>query len=195
MRQQAPPANRSFLNVQTITALKAEECDAIASSVDDGSWVSARVSRHDDPYGAIDPASRSVLSQPLAINENGWPALAIVNAINSMNATTWRFDLWGFSHTDQPSVLLYQAQVNDHFRPHLDAGEQNPTRKLSFSLQLSDPSSYRGGDLLFGGSHPPESRAQGALTVFPSILMHEVTPVYTGKRLAIVGWIHGPTFR
>ena len=194
-RDLAPAANRDFLTLAILPVFTPEECEAIVASADPAAWRSARVSRADDPYGAIDPSARSVLSQPLPIEPSGWPAARLVDAIAQANATRWRYDLWGFDATDHPSILRYEGQVNDHFRPHLDAGEHAPTRKLSFSVQLSDPTTYRGGDLVFSGNHPPDARAQGTMTVFPSIVLHEVTPVYAGVRTAIVGWIHGPTFR
>ncbi|MCO5311829.1 MAG: 2OG-Fe(II) oxygenase [Microthrixaceae bacterium] len=83
----------------------------------------------------------------------------------------------------------------DHFTQHVDAGAENSTRKLSFSLQLSDGADYRGGDLIFGGVAGLAKRGRGWMTVFPSILAHEVTPTIAGRRFAVVGWIHGPAFR
>jgi PKHD-type hydroxylase len=37
-------------------------------------------------------------------------------------------------------------------------------------------------------------RAQGTMVLFPSFLVHRVTPVRAGTRYAIVGWLHGPPF-
>lgn len=190
-----PPANSHFLDVMSVPALSKGDCDRVLSLLDHAAWRSARVTDEDDPYGTIDPEVRSVLSQPLPICSDGWPLQPILDAISAANGSIWRFDLWGFSLGDHPSVLRYEAQVHDHFNPHLDAGEHAPSRKLSFSLQLNEPSDYLGGDLVLGRSHLTGSREKGWLTIFPAISAHEVTPVYTGVRHAIVGWVHGPTFR
>jgi predicted 2-oxoglutarate/Fe(II)-dependent dioxygenase YbiX len=35
----------------------------------------------------------------------------------------------------------------------------------------------------------------GSLSVFPSYQLHEVTPVESGIRRALVGWVIGPKFK
>lgn len=96
--------------------------------------------------------------------------------------------------TDRPSILRYDAETADHYRTHADAGSGMPTRKLTFIVQLSDPSDYAGCDLVLTGNRTVGSRAHWALIVFPSYQYHHVTPVISGRRYAIVGWVHGPTF-
>ncbi len=70
-------------------------------------------------------------------------------------------------------------------------------RKLSFVLQLSDPSEYEGGDLIMWNSKNPRimEKKLGRLIFFPSTLLHEVTPVTKGIRYTLVGWVHGPAFK
>ncbi len=169
--------------------------ERVLSLLDDTAWKSARVTEADNSYGTVNPDVRSVLSQPLPILADGWPMAPIIEALAEANARLWRYDLTGFRKSDHPSVLLYEGNVQDHFKAHMDAGEQGPTRKLSYSLQLSDPATYRGGDLVLGGQFTTGARDQGSLTIFSSLAVHEVVPVYEGRRCAIVGWIHGPTFR
>ena len=71
-------------------------------------------------------------------------------------------------------------------------------RKLSFSLQLSDPKDYRGGEVEFYDSankryFAPKQR--GTLIVFDSRLKHRVRTVKSGLRKSIVGWVVGPRWR
>jgi PKHD-type hydroxylase len=73
-------------------------------------------------------------------------------------------------------------------------------RKLSMSIQLSDPSEYEGGDLEIAPLYlePPDPmtlRQQGNVIVFPSFLMHRVTPVTKGTRYSLVAWMEGPKWR
>jgi PKHD-type hydroxylase len=72
-------------------------------------------------------------------------------------------------------------------------------RKLSFSIQLSDPDSYEGGDLEFTdvGIVPKAQnmRQQGTVIIFPSIIFHQVTPVTKGMRYSLVGWYEGTPWR
>jgi PKHD-type hydroxylase len=72
-------------------------------------------------------------------------------------------------------------------------------RKLSFTVQLSDESTYAGGSLNFldVASLPncENMRTQGTVCVFPSIIFHEVTPVTKGQRHSLAGWYEGPHWR
>ena len=66
----------------------------------------------------------------------------------------------------------------------------------SFVVQLTDPSEYQGGRLeLMFGLGDDAATEKGWMTVFPSYRPHHVTPVTEGVRHAIVGWVHGPSFR
>lgn len=62
---------------------------------------------------------------------------------------------------------------------------------LSFTLFLSDPDSYAGGELEL--YTPMGSQAlklpAGCAVVYPSNQLHAVLPVEQGKRLAVVGWV------
>ena len=79
----------------------------------------------------------------------------------------------------------------------MDIGETNPNRKLSFVVPLSEENSYLGASLEFVPPIDDETstRKQGVLIVFPSFRAHLVRPITSGTRFALVGWVHGPSFR
>lgn len=73
-------------------------------------------------------------------------------------------------------------------------------RKISMTLNLTDPNSYEGGNLKFDlGPHVKgdrikvcdDSRSQGSLIIFPSFMYHCVTPVTSGTRFSLVLWCLG----
>jgi PKHD-type hydroxylase len=70
-------------------------------------------------------------------------------------------------------------------------------RKLSVTVQLSDPSDYEGGHFEFQEVVQPDSecRDKGTVLIFPSYLQHRVTPVTSGVRKTLVAWFEGPTWR
>ena len=55
---------------------------------------------------------------------------------------------------------------------------------------------YEGGQvLLHDGPEPwPITAEQGYVTVWPSWTLHEITPVTSGERWAMVAWCLGPSF-
>ena len=71
-------------------------------------------------------------------------------------------------------------------------------RKLSFTLQLSDPTDYRGGEVEFLDSEGQRFLApkqRGAMIVFDSRVRHRVRKVKEGTRKSIVGWVVGPRWK
>lgn len=196
MSTSVPPlANGNYLSIHTEQLFAEEECDRIVEMCD-GKWGPAGVTAYDSSGGgAVRPGVRSALAQRLSVDDTGWPFSPLLAAIGSANDQKYRFDLSGFELFDPPTVLRYESNVADHFRPHRDAGDHFPTRKLSCVVQLSHPDEYRGGSLLFMEEDAIAPTSKGSLIVFPSFLIHQVTPIVAGVRNVIVAWVHGPTFR
>jgi PKHD-type hydroxylase len=129
------------------------------------------------------------------IESNKWIFERFTGLINNANERFFKFDL---SRLESLQYTVYNE--GQFYRDHMDLGYKNPNnavRKLSFTMQLSDPADYDGGELLIKhGSEPEVARKnRGAITFFPSYVMHEVTPVTRGTRKSIVGWVTGPHWR
>jgi len=62
---------------------------------------------------------------------------------------------------------------------------------VSFTLFLSEPDAYEGGALrILSDTYERSFRPPaGAVVLYPTGLLHEVTPVTSGVRLACVGWV------
>ncbi len=84
-----------------------------------------------------------------------------------------------------------------HFEWHTDLGDgPMSTRKISMSIQLSGDDDYAGGDLEFCPHGViGEFRGIGNVVAFPAYIAHRVLPVLSGRREALVAWIHGPSYR
>ena len=93
----------------------------------------------------------------------------------------------------------------DHFDWHPDHKVQAATfyqqvRKLSASLQLTEPTEYQGCELQVrteqsSGRHITCSKKKGDFIVFPSWLSHRVTKLESGHRDSLVLWYKGPESR
>jgi PKHD-type hydroxylase len=97
---------------------------------------------------------------------------------------------------------IYEASEQGHFDWHTDYGrekghEQHEPRKLSLSLQLSDPANYHGGELQAQVRSKVEvaPKKRGAVIAFPSYVLHRVTPITSGVRKSLVVWSLGPEYR
>lgn len=122
--------------------------------------------------------------------------------------TRWMYDrvVAAFEHANRTfdyrlggliePVMAVAYGPEDGFDWHLDAGpERAATRKLSLSVMLTRPDDYDGGALEIAGANEAMRPELGTAIVFPSFLAHRVTPVTRGKRIALVAFAHGPTFR
>lgn len=94
-------------------------------------------------------------------------------------------------------LACYDAREAGFFQWHADTVPSDMTRKISISVPLNDPSEYDGGVLQLnqGTSIIPVDQAPGIPIIFPSWLIHRVTPVTRGKRYSLVAWIRGPNWR
>jgi PKHD-type hydroxylase len=71
------------------------------------------------------------------------------------------------------------------------------TRKVSVTVQLSDSDEYEGGDLEFmrGSTAEQAPRGKGVVVIFPSYMLHRVTPITKGIRKSFVIWLGGSHYR
>lgn len=127
-------------------------------------------------------------------DDTEWIFRRVTDVIVDLNSKYFKFDLYGFIEGFQ--FTRYDAP-GGKYDQHIDRGLNTWTRKLSFVLQLSDPKDYTGGDLelLFGNEPTKPAKEQGYVTVFPSYVLHRVTPVTKGTRYSLVAWITGPSFK
>lgn len=62
---------------------------------------------------------------------------------------------------------------------------------MSFTVFLSDPAQYDGGELVLetAGGEQGFKLAAGDIVLYPSTMLHRVMPVTRGTRLVAVGWV------
>lgn len=128
-----------------------------------------------------------------------WPSEALhwvfdrlAATITTLNNVHFGFDL---------TALIEGFQFTEYVAPagrygwHVDSGG-SMNRKLSLTIELTDPSTYEGGELcLYNGDETKIEKAQGRAVAFPSWTVHQVSPVTEGVRHSLVVWVAGPAFR
>lgn len=125
-----------------------------------------------------------------------WAKLS--NVISEVNRTFFNFDLTGFY---EPAQLgLYKSDTQGFYNWHTDCGKGDTSvpRKLSMVLMLDDPQSFKGGELqikVFNDEPITLEQKKGRAWIFPSYVLHRVTPVTEGTRRSLVLWIGGPAFK
>jgi PKHD-type hydroxylase len=127
-------------------------------------------------------------------DEFQWLSLKIAKHIHIINKEHYKFQLIACE-----SLQLTHYKEGMFYKAHLDIEPftEDTQRKLTFVIQLSNENDYDGGDLIIHTSSIPSyaPRQQGSITVFPSFLLHEVTPITRGERYSLVGWCYGIRLR
>jgi PKHD-type hydroxylase len=125
--------------------------------------------------------------------DSGWIFERLLEVTMDANNKFFGFNLWGFVEGIQFTEYNAPGGKYDY---HVDKAFGHVIRKLSISVQLTDPSTYEGGNLELFCAPQPEiaKREQGSITFFPSYTLHRVTPVTKGKRNSLVAWVTGDQY-
>lgn len=142
----------------------------------------------------------------ISLDENSnWLFKKIIQCINEVNVNNYGYIL---KFVEDLQFAEYTSQTKGFYSKHTDCGDKYgienfvDIRKLSFSIQLSTPDEYEGGELKFytrkKSLYTKEmegdvaKKEKGTITFFPSFILHEVTPVTKGIRYSLVSWVQGP---
>lgn len=108
---------------------------------------------------------------------------------------------WGFRIHDRSEIqyTIYEGSKEGHYDWHQDVDWYSPLavqRKVSITVQLSDPDEYTGGDFEIQGTQMPDNyKYRGSVLAFPSYLSHRVLPITSGTRKSLVAWFEGPSWQ
>tara|TARA_R100000935_G_C2825925_1_gene162278 strand:+ start:545 stop:1141 length:597 start_codon:yes stop_codon:yes gene_type:complete len=123
-----------------------------------------------------------------------WVFQKITDVVLDLNEKYFQFDIFGLNEGLQ--FTNYKAP-SDKYGKHIDKSLNISVRKLSLSIQLTDPKEYEGGELYLYDDEKGMvmKKDQGTLILFPSYTLHEVKPVTKGERNSLVSWVTGKQFK
>ena len=124
-----------------------------------------------------------------------WVYNRLQQSIERANNKYWDFNLYSM-----PEHIQYTEYYDDggHYDWHMDMGAGVlSARKVSITVQLSDPNEYEGGNLQFmrGEFQEDAPRGLGTVIVFPSYMLHRVSEITKGTRKSLVLWVGGEHFK
>jgi PKHD-type hydroxylase len=105
-----------------------------------------------------------------------------------------------FQTAIQPSIihtfLFSRYDVGMSYGLHVDnalmgSGDRRYRSDVSWTIFLSDPATYTGGELVIEGSEGVQAfkLKAGSAILYPSSFLHRVEPVTEGVRFVAVGWV------
>ena len=97
------------------------------------------------------------------------------------------------SKLERPIVGCYDAHDGGHFQPHRDnTTHASAHRQFAISINLNED--FQGGELVFPEYGPQGFKMPtGGAVVFSCALLHAVTPVRAGRRLAFLPFLYDET--
>ncbi len=115
-------------------------------------------------------------------------------------------DFFNFHITRLSFIQLaeYSSDIQGEYKRHHDVfwmnGDPHFHRKLTCVIQLTDPTTYEGGDfemydLSQNSPDKEEIRQQGTAIFLPSFISHAALPVTKGTRHSLAVWMEGPKWR
>ena len=143
--------------------------------------------------GIIDPISRS--SEMCWVEDESLSATLFDLIVATNREQGWDLHLDRLSRVQ---LSAYDSGDLRHYDFHLDLDRHlDGQRKLTLIAQLSDPADHRGGLVQLMRSHVIEDVPldQGDVVIFPSFVLHRVTPVVHGRRCSLVAWGCGDRLR
>ncbi|KYG79222.1 2OG-Fe(II) oxygenase [Roseivirga seohaensis] len=187
------PQNQNFSQfIYYPNFLNPEEIDMVRGLWQRNEELEAKLSNGEEAYDDALRKTKLAFIEPQ--KENQWLYEKLGSLAIKCNQERYGFDILGFHY----NLQLAKYGEGDFFNWHLDFGVGPiSNRKLSISVQLSDPSEYEGGELQFmiNDDIINAPKEKGTVIIFPSFIMHRVTPITKGTRQSIVAWIAGPPYR
>ncbi len=89
-------------------------------------------------------------------------------------------------------MMFTKSHVNMQYGRHIDNPFMSSGRSdLSFTISLSDKSTYDGGNLIIEdmNSEKEFKLKAGEIIIYPSTYLHSVKQIKNGERIVCVGWI------
>jgi PKHD-type hydroxylase len=168
-------------------AFTKEECQTIINIAKEKGLIKGTTSVEKD-------VRDSKISWLYPVDNMDWVFRRVTDITLNLNERFFKFDLFGLNEGFQ--FTNYEAPSGKYGK-HVDRAMNIPVRKLSISIQLTDPEEYEGGELYLYDEEEGTvmDKTQGTLIIFPSYVLHEVMPVTKGERNSLVTWVTGKQFK
>jgi len=124
------------------------------------------------------------------INEN--PTLRMIdNYIFDNMYEDIKANFGDIKYREHWKIGMYYGDLEGFYEAHKDNTGATSYRTMSLVYSLTDPDEYEGGVLMFNELGLEFKLKKGQLILFDSSLLHRVTPVTSGIRTVLIGFMFG----
>lgn len=181
------PATLEITSLNKSPIFTKEECAKLIESCIEELWL---------PVSVVGTSNfHASKRQKVRGDVNGFPFIEIRSVTKEANDSIYDFSLLGIIDQDFPQVYKYSE--GDFYNMHSDLTPVASSRKLTFIINLNDPSEYEGGEFEFLNMNTSEANLceQGHCLIFPAYLPYKINKITKGSKHILVGHVHGTLFK
>jgi len=147
------------------------------------------------PGGGVDTKKRTTTISWIPFKEMPEMYSQVEATMQSTNLNHFGFENMRITEPAQFTEYPKGGFYDWHMDLDVHGAFEPPIRKISMTILLSDPSTFKGGELEFMEKNKLADLKQGQAIFFASFIRHRVAPVKKGIRRSLVMWFGGTPFK
>ena len=148
-----------------------------------------------NPKGGVDTKKRTTTISWIPFKEMTEMYSQIEATMQTSNLNHFGFENMKITEPAQFTEYPKGGFYDWHMDLDINGTHEPPVRKISMTILLSDPSTFKGGNLEFMEKNKVPELKQGQAIFFASFIRHRVAPVTKGIRRSLVMWFGGTPFK
>ena len=188
------PRWSSYMATTTAPIFTPQQCEMVIQAGHKQKPETAQVGMN-SPKGGVDTKKRTTTISWIPFKEMPEMYSQIEATMQKINLNHFGFENVKITEPAQFTEYPKGGFYDWHMDLDVNGQYESPIRKISMTILLSDPSTFKGGELEFMEKNKMSDLKQGQAIFFASFIRHRVAPVKKGMRRSLVMWFGGQPFK
>ena len=188
------PRWQSYMATTTQPIFTPQQCEMVIQAGHKQKLEVAQVGMN-NPKGGVDTKKRTTTISWIPFKEMTEMYSQIEATMQTSNLNHFGFENMKITEPAQFTEYPKGGFYDWHMDLDINGTHEPPVRKISMTILLSDPSTFKGGNLEFMEKNKVPELKQGQAIFFASFIRHRVAPVTKGMRRSLVMWFGGTPFK
>ena len=188
------PRWQSYMATTTQPIFTPQQCEMVIQAGHKQKLEVAQVGMN-NPKGGVDTKKRTTTISWIPFKEMTEMYSQIEATMQTSNLNHFGFENMKITEPAQFTEYPKGGFYDWHMDLDINGTHEPPIRKISMTILLSDPSTFKGGNLEFMEKNKVPELKQGQAIFFASFIRHRVAPVTKGMRRSLVMWFGGTPFK
>jgi PKHD-type hydroxylase len=188
------PRWSSYMATTTEPIFTPQQCEMVIQAGHKQKPETAQVGMN-KPGGGVDTKKRTTTISWIPFKEMPEMYSQVEATMQATNLNHFGFENMKITEPAQFTEYPKGGFYDWHMDLDVNGQHEPPIRKISMTILLSDPSTFKGGNLEFMEKNKVPELKQGQAIFFASFIRHRVAPVTKGMRRSLVMWFGGTPFK